>query len=69
MDHPNLNMKQRRWLDVVIDYDCEILYNLRKVNVVAEARSHKEVSALIRDLCLRMIIILPLLDMIKKAQL
>ena len=25
MDQLNLNMRQRRWLDVVNDYDCEIL--------------------------------------------
>ncbi|KAJ9541635.1 hypothetical protein OSB04_028141 [Centaurea solstitialis] len=36
MDQPNLNMRQRRWLDVVNDYDCEILYHLGKVNMVAE---------------------------------
>ena len=32
MDQPNLNMRQRRWLDVVKDYDCEILYHLGKAN-------------------------------------
>ena len=25
MDHPNLNMRQRRWLDVVKDYNCDPL--------------------------------------------
>ncbi|KAA0032794.1 ty3-gypsy retrotransposon protein [Cucumis melo var. makuwa] len=36
-----LNMRQRRWLDLVKDYDCEILYHLGKANVVADALSRK----------------------------
>ena len=44
MDQPNLNMRQHRWLDVVKDYDCEIVYHLGKVNVVAESLSHKSVG-------------------------
>ena len=36
MDEPNLNMKQRRWLDIVKDYNYEILYHPGKANVVAE---------------------------------
>ncbi|KAL0536907.1 hypothetical protein IC582_025870 [Cucumis melo] len=34
-----LNMRQRRWLELVKDYDCEILYHLGKANVVADALS------------------------------
>ncbi|KAL4014605.1 hypothetical protein IC575_026814 [Cucumis melo] len=30
-----LNMRQRRWLELVKDYDCEILYHPGKANVVA----------------------------------
>ncbi|GJV81071.1 putative reverse transcriptase domain-containing protein [Tanacetum coccineum] len=37
----DLNMRQRRWLDLVKDYDCEILYYPDKANVVAEALSRK----------------------------
>ncbi|KAA0036185.1 reverse transcriptase [Cucumis melo var. makuwa] len=36
-----LNMRQRRWLELVKDYDCEILYHLGKANVVADALSRK----------------------------
>ncbi|KAL0552145.1 hypothetical protein IC582_011242 [Cucumis melo] len=36
-----LNMRQRRWLELVKDYDCEILYNPGKENVVADALSRK----------------------------
>ncbi|GJS83560.1 putative reverse transcriptase domain-containing protein, partial [Tanacetum coccineum] len=40
-DQRDLNMRQRRWLDLVKDYDCEILYHLGKANVVADALSRK----------------------------
>ena len=36
-----LNMRQRRWLELVKDYDVEILYHLGKANVVADALSQK----------------------------
>ncbi|KAA0039055.1 reverse transcriptase [Cucumis melo var. makuwa] len=36
-----LNMRQRRWLELVKDYDCEILYHPGKANVVADAHSRK----------------------------
>ncbi|KAA0059509.1 pol protein [Cucumis melo var. makuwa] len=36
-----LNMRQRRWLELVKDYDCEILYHPGKANVVADVRSRK----------------------------
>ncbi|KAA0064302.1 pol protein [Cucumis melo var. makuwa] len=34
-------MRQRRWLELVKDYDCEILYHPGKANVVADAFSRK----------------------------
>nr|GEV80051.1 reverse transcriptase domain-containing protein [Tanacetum cinerariifolium] len=37
-----LNMRQRRWLDLLADYDCEIRYHPGKANVVADALSQKE---------------------------
>ena len=36
-----LNMRQRRWLELIKDYDCEILYHPGKANVVADALSRK----------------------------
>ncbi|KAA0032380.1 ty3-gypsy retrotransposon protein [Cucumis melo var. makuwa] len=36
-----LNMRLRRWLELVKDYDCEILYHPGKANVVADALSRK----------------------------
>ncbi|GJT74092.1 reverse transcriptase domain-containing protein [Tanacetum coccineum] len=34
-----LNMRQRCWLELLADYDCEIRYHPRKANVVADALS------------------------------
>ncbi|GJS52465.1 reverse transcriptase domain-containing protein [Tanacetum coccineum] len=42
LDQKELNMRQRRWLELLADYDCEIHYHPRKVNVVADALSRKE---------------------------
>jgi hypothetical protein len=36
-----LNMRQRRWLELVKDYDLEVHYHPRKANVVADALSRK----------------------------
>ncbi|WVZ93760.1 LOW QUALITY PROTEIN: hypothetical protein U9M48_039717 [Paspalum notatum var. saurae] len=36
-----LNMRQRRWLELIKDYDLEIYYHLGKDNVVADALSRK----------------------------
>ena len=41
-----LNMRQRRWLELVKDYDCEILYHPGKANSVADALSRKEEARL-----------------------
>ncbi|GKF15757.1 putative reverse transcriptase domain-containing protein [Tanacetum coccineum] len=35
-------MRQRRWLELLSDYDCEIRYHPGKANVVADALSTKE---------------------------
>ncbi|GJR82871.1 reverse transcriptase domain-containing protein [Tanacetum coccineum] len=37
-----LNMRQRRWIELFSDYDCEICYHPGKENVVADALSKKE---------------------------
>ncbi|KAL5558610.1 hypothetical protein UlMin_034821 [Ulmus minor] len=37
-------MRQRRWLELVKDYDCEILYHPGKANCVADALSRKSTA-------------------------
>jgi hypothetical protein len=38
---PDLNMRQRRWLELIKDYELEVHYHPGKANVVADALSHK----------------------------
>jgi hypothetical protein len=37
----NLNLRQRRWLELMKDYDLGINYHPRKVNVVTDALSRR----------------------------
>ena len=38
---PELNLRQRRWLELISDYDLEISYYEGRANVVADALSRK----------------------------
>jgi hypothetical protein len=38
---PDLNMGQRRWLELIKDYELEVYYHPRKANVVVDALSRK----------------------------
>ncbi|GJY56092.1 putative reverse transcriptase domain-containing protein [Tanacetum coccineum] len=42
LNQKELNMRQRHWLDLLSDYDCEIRYHPGKANVVVDALSRKE---------------------------
>ena len=45
-DQRDLNLRQRRWLELLKDYDCTILYHPGKANVVADALSRKSMGSL-----------------------
>nr|GEW46274.1 hypothetical protein [Tanacetum cinerariifolium] len=68
LDQKELNMRQRRWLELLSDYDCEIRYHPGKANVVADALSRKERIKPIRDRALVMTIGLELSKQILNAQ-
>ena len=40
------NLRQRRWMELIEDYDCVIDYHHGKANVVADAPSRKSVQTL-----------------------
>ncbi|WVZ84383.1 hypothetical protein U9M48_031421 [Paspalum notatum var. saurae] len=54
---PELNMRQRRWLELIKDYDLEVHYHPGKANVVADALNYKahcnfiEARPTVRVLC------------------
>ncbi|GJR75429.1 putative reverse transcriptase domain-containing protein [Tanacetum coccineum] len=68
LNQKELNMRQRRWLELLSDYDCEIYYHLGKANVVADALSRKERSKPLRVRALVMTIGLDLPKQILNAQ-
>nr|GFA76517.1 putative reverse transcriptase domain-containing protein [Tanacetum cinerariifolium] len=63
-----LNMRQRRWLELLSDYDCDIHNYPGKANVVADALSRKEREPPLRVRALVMTIGLDLPRQILNAQ-
>ncbi|GJZ74500.1 putative reverse transcriptase domain-containing protein [Tanacetum coccineum] len=68
LDQKELNMRQRRWLELLSDYDCDIRYHPGKANVVADALSRKERIKPLRVRALVMTIVLDLPKRILEAQ-
>nr|GEZ23857.1 putative reverse transcriptase domain-containing protein [Tanacetum cinerariifolium] len=68
LDQKELNMRQRQWLELLSDYDCDIHYHPGKTNVVADALSRKERELPLRVRALVMTIGLDLPRQILNAQ-
>nr|GFA24036.1 putative reverse transcriptase domain-containing protein [Tanacetum cinerariifolium] len=68
LDQKELNMRQRRWLELLSDYDCDIHYHPMKANVIADALSRKEREPPLRVRALVMTIGLDLPRQILNAQ-
>ncbi|GJY52711.1 putative reverse transcriptase domain-containing protein [Tanacetum coccineum] len=68
LNQKELNIRQRRWLELLADYDCEIRYHPGKANVVADALSQKERIKPLRVRSLVMTIHPKLPSQILKAQ-
>ncbi|GJU36026.1 putative reverse transcriptase domain-containing protein [Tanacetum coccineum] len=61
-------LRQRRWIELLSDYDCEIRYHPGKANVMADALSRKERIKLLRVRALMMTVHNELPNQIRKAQ-
>ena len=46
LSQKDLNLRQRRWVELLKDYDCTIEYHPSKANVVADALSRKSTGSL-----------------------
>ena len=67
--HKELNLRKRRWLELIKDYDMKFPYHPRKANVVVDALSRKsyvnmlitgglpqELAHDLRELCLEIVL-------------
>ena len=67
-DQKELNMRQRRWVELLNDYDCDIKYHPGKANVVADALSRKERAKPLRVKAFSMTVQTSLKTQIQSAQ-
>nr|GEV84554.1 putative reverse transcriptase domain-containing protein [Tanacetum cinerariifolium] len=68
LNQKEMNLRQRRWIELLSDYDCEIRYHPGKANVVADALSRKERDKPLRVRALMMTIHNDLPKQIREAQ-
>ncbi|KAL4582129.1 hypothetical protein LXL04_006670 [Taraxacum kok-saghyz] len=63
----DLNMRQRMWIELINDYDCEIIYHEGKSNVVADALSRKAHERPIKGRSMRIEVVSNIIQMINEA--
>ncbi|KAJ0557544.1 putative nucleotidyltransferase, Ribonuclease H [Helianthus annuus] len=63
-----LNMRQRRWMEILSDYDCDIQYHEGKANIVADALSRKYHEKQKRVRALRINLQVDLMEQLKEIQ-
>ncbi|KAI3806853.1 hypothetical protein L1987_22769 [Smallanthus sonchifolius] len=67
-DASGTKYEERRWLELLKDYDCEIIYHPGKANVVADALSRKDVPAPIRVKVCQLVVTSDVMREIERAQ-
>ncbi|KAI3683137.1 hypothetical protein L1987_83637 [Smallanthus sonchifolius] len=67
-EQKELNMRQRRWLELLKDYDCEIMYHPGNANVVADALSRKDVPTPIIVKACQLVVTSDVMREIERAQ-
>ena len=67
MDQLNLNMRQCKWLDIVKDYDCGLLYHPGEANIVAGVLSRKSAGSSVGEVCMKISVDSPLLGLTREA--
>nr|GEY60802.1 putative reverse transcriptase domain-containing protein [Tanacetum cinerariifolium] len=68
LNQKELNLRQRRWIELLSDYDYEIRYHPGKENVVADDLSRKEMNKPLRVRALMITVHNDLPKQIRKAQ-
>nr|GEU53367.1 putative reverse transcriptase domain-containing protein [Tanacetum cinerariifolium] len=68
LDQKELNMRQRRWIKLLSDYDSEIRYHPNKAIVVADALNRKEREKPLRVISLIMMVYTDLSERILRSQ-
>ncbi|GJY79101.1 putative reverse transcriptase domain-containing protein [Tanacetum coccineum] len=68
LDQKELNMRQRCWIKLLSDYDCEVHYHPGKANVMVDALSRKEREKPLRVRALVMTVYPDLSERILRAQ-
>ncbi|KAI3706750.1 hypothetical protein L6452_24692 [Arctium lappa] len=63
-----LNISQRRWLELLKDYDCDLLYHPGKANVVADALSRRSHGEGVKMSLARIDVVSSLLESVKASQ-